>query len=600
MLKRLSFIVTVLSVALTAVASAKLPAEQPVTSAPGVATRRAAASFIELAERESRTSAKVQPAGVVHPPMPAPHDLPVPEGARVPPATGFENSFLNGAAPAPSAVLSPPTAVNFQALGDNNTRIPPDVHGAVGGPHLMTTLNSEVRIQNRSGGIISTVSLQTFWSPVGPFGGPVGVFDPKVLYDPYNNRWMTTAVTDRDLATASLLIAVSQTSNPTGVWNFYRVDVDAGNAVWADYPSIGFNKGWICVQVNMYNNGGGYNRSHIYCFNKANLYAGGAGSFALISLAPFGTWGFTHTPAITYDNSIATLYVLQNWNGNSGGSGFLRLYTITGPVGAPVLTPVSFPSVPAPWDFCGAGCADFAPQAGSAALIANGDDRMLKVIYRNGTLWGAQTVFLPAGAPNRSSVQWWQLNVAGGVLQFGRVDDPVIPLTYYAYPSLAVNKNNDVLIGYSRFSSSQFASANYAYRASTDPPGTLQPDVVLKAGEATYNKTFGGPSNRWGDYSNTQVDPLDDKTLWTIQEYAASPANFWGTWWGRIGYVAGDINNDGIFTPADLSSEISCVFISATCTLPTTAYDMDCSGGLSPTDVVILISLVFLGTPPPC
>jgi len=348
----------------------------------------------------------------------------------------------------------------------------------------------------------------------------------------------------------------------------------------------------------MYNNvGNAFNRSHIYCFDKANLYAGGAGSFALITDA---TIGGTQVPVTTYDNSIATLYVLQSWNGSFMGSGFLRLYTLTGPVAAPVLTPVSFPSVAAPWDFAPPGFADFAPQMGSAALISNGDDRMLKVVYRNGTLWGTHTVFLPAGgAPNRSSVQWWQLTVAGGVSQFGRIDDAVPPLTFYAYPSLAVNKNNDVLIGYSCFSSIQFASGNYAYRASTDLPNTLQPDAVLKIGEAFYNKTFGGPSNRWGDYSNTQVDPLDDKTLWTIQEYAELPANLWGTWWGRIGYVAGDINNDGMFFPADVVLELNCVFTAA-CTLPVAAYDMDCNGVLSPADVVILLSLTFSAIPPPC
>jgi hypothetical protein len=186
-------------------------------------------------------------------------------------------------------------------------------------------------------------------------------------------------------------------------------------------------------------------------------------------------------------------------------------------------------------------------------------------------------------------------------LQFGRIDDGVPPLTFYAYPSLAVNKNNDVLIGYSRFSSSQFASANYSYRAGTDPANTLQPDVVLKAGEAPYNKTFGGPSNRWGDYSNTQVDPLDDKTLWTIQEYAAAPSGVdrWGTWWGRIGYVAGDINNDGAFTPADVVALLNCAFL-VICPLPTAAYDMNCDTMTSPADVVILLNLVFLLTPPPC
>ena len=57
---------------------------------------------------------------------------------------------------------------------------------------------------------------------------------------------------------------------------------------------------------------------------------------------------------------------------------------------------------------------------------------------------------------------------------------------------------------------------------------------LLKAGENPYFKDFGSGRNRWGDYSATCVDPVDDLTLWSIQEYASSPANDWGTWWGRL------------------------------------------------------------------
>ena len=98
---------------------------------------------------------------------------------------------------------------------------------------------------------------------------------------------------------------------------------------------------------------------------------------------------------------------------------------------------------------------------------------------------------------------------------------------------MAVNASNDVLIGYSRFSAFQYASGNYSFRFATDPLNTLRADTVLKAGEGTYLNTGNSKLNRWGDYSSTVVDPVDDTTLWTIQEYAASD-NRWGTWWGRV------------------------------------------------------------------
>lgn len=49
-------------------------------------------------------------------------------------------------------------------------------------------------------------------------------------------------------------------------------------------------------------------------------------------------------------------------------------------------------------------------------------------------------------------------------------------------------------------------------------------------------KTGGGTSgtNRWGDYSGAAVDPADSSAVWLFGEYAASPANTWGTYVGQI------------------------------------------------------------------
>ena len=177
------------------------------------------------------------------------------------------------------------------------------------------------------------------------------------------------------------------------------------------------------------------------------------------------------------------------------------------------------------------------PQSGSSEKVQTNDSRMLSLVYRNGSLWAAHTVFLPAGgSATRSSVQWWEFHPDGAIQQLGRIDDDTATL-FRAFPSIAVNSQNDVLIGYSLFSSSSFPSAAYSFRAGTDPASTTQAEVTLKMGEAEYFKTFGGPDNRWGDYSNTVVDPANDLDMWTIQEYAETPTgvdDLWGTWWGKI------------------------------------------------------------------
>jgi hypothetical protein len=415
----------------------------------------------------------------------------------------------------------------FPGGGDNGTVIPPDTQGTVGPNHLMVVLNSSVTIETRAGIVLSSVPIASFWSSLG---GINDAYDSRVLFDRDANRWIISSGSNAESPTAYILIGVSQTNDPTGAWNLYKVPVDASGASWADYPTLGFNGDWIVVQTNVFTvSDGAFVASNIYAFDKADLYAGGAGNYTVFH----DPTGFTDYPAVTHDNTLATEYLVRNWD---GASGTLRLSTITGSVGAEVLTVgVAFPKAANAWQDTAAE--NFAPQLGSTARIDTDDDRIENCVYRNGSLWAAQTVFFPAtGTPTRSSAQWWQINTASGsvgvVQQLGKRDDPSGAFDY-AYPTLDVNANDDMMIGYSRFGASQYASANYSYRLHSDPPNTLETDTVFKAGEAPYFKDFGTGDNRWGDYSNVAVDPLNDIDLWTIQEYAGTD-NTWGTWWGSI------------------------------------------------------------------
>jgi hypothetical protein len=439
---------------------------------------------------------------------------------------------------APAATASPSSKraaaalTGFPGLGDNNSSIPPDTGGAVGPGHLVVALNSQIEIQTRTGALISVVGLLSFWSSLG-----VGsVTDPRVIYDPYGQRWVIVTVGDPQTSGSAILVGVSHNSDPTAGWDLYKVPVDSSGQFWADFPTLGFNKNWIVVGANIFTiQGTFFEFANLYVFDKANLYAGGS---ALFTLLQDDTGGFSMNPALTYDPNVATLYLLESW---SSANGLLRMSTITGAVGSEVLTSgVALPTSPQPWHAV-ESTLNFAPQLGSTRDIDTDDDRLDWTVYRNGSLWTAQTIFLPAtGTPNRCSVQWWQIDTAagdlGGIQQRGRIDDPTAAL-FFAYPSIGVNRENDAMVGYSRFSAVQFAGADFSWRMAGDAPGTLRAETVLKAGEGPYFKDFGSGDNRWGDFSSTVVDPLDDLSLWTLQEYAASNNN-WGTWWGELSPTA--------------------------------------------------------------
>jgi outer membrane protein assembly factor BamB len=535
---------------------AQTPDGQPIRGevlqlgAPGFLDWNAAVRKDRVRRASSLLGASGQVPTAVHPPMPVPV-MPPPPGLAAPGAPAVPD--LPAVPPASSdEPLAPATSASFASLGDNSAAIPPDTHGAVGPTELMTMLNTQYQRQNRTGLTVGgPLSIYGFWvgAGVSPTAPPYGPFDPRVHYDPDiaygQGRFITVACQAAAHQTSALLVAVSTGSTPSS-WYAWKIEADPanlpGSGVWFDYPTVGFNTKWIVVQVNVFAYpGNAFVESRIYVFNKADLYDGGSqGLVTLITPTP-ATYGATQVPALSYDAG-PDLYFLQRWNPDSSGIGYLRIYELSGNVGSETLTPLGFPSAPA-WSESAAGRVDFAPQGPSCggAKIQTNDSRIQNVVQRDGELWATHTVFYPAGGtPTRASVQWWQVQTDATVVQRGLVDDAG-NARFYAFPSIAVNKNEDVMLGFSSFAASEPASARYTFRLATDAPGTMQTPSVLKAGEACYFKDGGTLKNRWGDYSATVVDPIDDTKMWTLQEYASAtdyqnnPApNVWRTWWGMI------------------------------------------------------------------
>lgn len=546
-------------------------------------------------KRSSKRSVKAADSIKTMPePGKGPDDLGLPSGALNPPPMSQE-------ALAPSAgggndrplVASPAPGTNFQALTDNFQFIPPDTMGAVGPFHVVTALNDRMRIQDRTGTVINTFSTDSFWAPLRTRLGytTLATFDPKIYYDRLTGRWIYSITANGQTADSALLIAVSQSGDPGAAWNLYGIDTDSGNTLWADYPSIGFNAQWIVVQVNMFTiSANAFVRPDIYVFNKAQAVAGtptvnftkftGNGTGA-----PTAITGSTWAPSLDPNNdSPNKMWFTQSWNPTSG---LVRVSTLTGSVGAEVLTSgTQFPQSPESW-FSGQVLllGGWAPQADdtktapyTGAYISNNDTRMQNTVFRrtNGidSLWCTHTVFEPnahqpagtnpnslAHPVNHAGVQWWQIDATlepGAFttlpLQRAIIEDTTsnnchkgdgtllagcVPTgTNYAFPNIAVNDIGDALIGYSRFNALDWAGAAYSYRDHTDAPNTFRDPLIFKAGLGRYSKSGNG-NVRWGDYSEAQVDPRNDHNFWTIQEYAEARINnnassVWGTWWANV------------------------------------------------------------------
>ncbi|HEX8284019.1 MAG TPA: hypothetical protein VF588_11720 [Pyrinomonadaceae bacterium] len=552
---------------------------RPVTASRVQPAAVANVNFKQLAAQQakaSRAALRLPPANyrAIHPP------LSIDDSAR----GGAAPAASEAAAPAPlddpggPLVPGPAPATTYNAqedsakVGTGSFITPPDTQGAVGLDKVFTNTNSNYRVHDKTTGApLATASIDTFWSP----SGGANFFDPRIVYDPYNQRWILAIASDPQTANSSVVIAVSQTSDPQGAYNMYRFVVGcaggsancASNGEWADFPMLGFNKNWIAVSMNMFGlpSGSEHNNDRILVLDYPQARAGAANAYLFTGDPNFfgDPIGFCNHPVETFDANEATLYFAQHL---SSASALYKISTVTGePPAQPALNFGDMKVRPGGgWTQPGG---DILPQTcvGSPGVtcpttvrgIDVGDSQVRgNAVFRNGGIYYAQTVGIgasPGATVTHTAVQWTRLDTAGNFVDGGRIEDATANATnggrWYAYPSIAVNKHNDVMVGFSEFESDDFADAGYAVRLGTDAAGTMRDPVIYKEGEDYYSKDFGGPRNRFGDYSATRLDPVNDRDMWTVQEYAGTRTvpnsltttnnSRWGTWWAKVALPAG-------------------------------------------------------------
>ena len=94
--------------------------------------------------------------------------------------------------------------------------------------------------------------------------------------------------------------------------------------------------------------------------------------------------------------------------------------------------------------------------------------------------------------------------------------------------STAMDSAGDQAIGYSvtNASAGLDPTVRFSGRTPSDPSGTMEAETNVITGTGVQEAT----SDRWGDYSAMQVDPVDDCTFWFTQEYIATTGSFnWST-----------------------------------------------------------------------
>ena len=167
------------------------------------------------------------------------------------------------------------------------------------------------------------------------------VTDPSCIYDAQTQRFYVLVLTLEVVPTTGafthanhLDLAVSQTANPTGAWNIYRINVtnDGTNTggvnpgpYLGDYPHIGADANGIYLTTNAYpwccN---GFSGAQIYALSKAQLAAGSAN----VNLVHIDTSGMVNAPSDAGSTQPGfTVWPAQSpgtqFNTDNGGTEFM-------------------------------------------------------------------------------------------------------------------------------------------------------------------------------------------------------------------------------------------------------------------------------------
>lgn len=392
--------------------------------------------------------------------------------------------------------------------------IVPDSMGAVGPQHVAILLNGRFAAFDKTGTPLVSKSLNDFWNDAGVTPAGEFAFDPRILYDHFSGRWFGVSV-DNHGGANNFLVAVSDTDDPTGNWSGFQIDSDPNDSRWADFPTLGLNHDVVALGANMFAIDSGSSSKTLLVLPKSDLIAP-VPSVANATLLENLSTSYAPQPIVDLDNGNLPLPVLSEGKSTFG---FLALMDIAGPTTSPSLDTTDSISYVTLRD-----SPPLVDQPGPKANLNALDTRFSgNAVKLDGSVWAAHGVEFDG----RAAIEWYELDAATkDVVQSGLLSDPELGLSF---PSIAVNPDKDVVIGFSAAGPNTFVGAYAAVGKTENDVTTFGPIAELEPGLTDYERLDSQGRNRWGDYSATVNDPLDSNRFWTFQEFALSnsPGDQW-------------------------------------------------------------------------
>jgi hypothetical protein len=368
--------------------------------------------------------------------------------------------------------------------------------------YIISVINCQVLMRNIKTNLNTVKSLAGFTMPVN---NDHKEFDPKVIYDPENDRFILVCLSGSRDSTSKAIIAFSQSSDPTGAWNMYLLPGNPkNNNLWSDYPMIAGTKKELFFTVNLlYEDStwqAGFVETLIWQMSKDSGYAGK-------NLATYLHSNIKHNnrplrnicPVKGGSRSYGPeMYFLSNRN-FSAQNDTVFLITLSDTLGSSSHSlGIKALKSSQPYYFPADAWQPLATQS-----LATNDARNLGAFYENGRIQFVHNTNNPANG--RASVYYGVIydpasstpTATGYILPNDSLD--------YGYPNISYagldSADHTAILCFNHSSKKIFAGCS---AVESDGNGEFSPVLRIRNG-TSYVDLFGSLQvERWGDYTGSQ------------------------------------------------------------------------------------------------
>lgn len=461
--------------------------------------------------------------------------------------------------PVDSSFLLPAidTVFTFTGQISNNQVIPAEPRGAVSPNYIITATTENITFHTNTGQVLNSIVDETFWVNQDNTNSALSIIRTTPYYDSNLDRFVLFAQNGQNLSGISnILIAVSQSSNPTGSWTFYKFKTNNDNLTISSHNIyLGYNKDWFIVSTEMSttnpvenSENSAFVKNRLFCFKKQDLFTNQATTPIIFDVLDGNK---DLIPARVMDNTKGTISLLSI---NDPSLAQYSLYQFDGSnLSQPsikLVTQISLGTINK-W-FYRAYNDNTLPQKNMSSKI---DGIMglsllgLELIETTNNLWAthgitfSNTGLYNANATFYSGIQWLKFDIKDQwIVDWGRLIDTTTTIyngfrvskNSFCFPALMVNNNEDITIVFKHFSPNTFPSIGYAVKLNNEP--YFRKSKIYRLGKNKYFKTYSSIYNKWGFNSSIILDPQNQKSFWLLGQYAetATTQSRWGAAWAKI------------------------------------------------------------------